>query len=292
MTAIPTSSNHRSGVVRPAPFGVVELRVGHGLGQEPDDLTGRARSASGIDQAPAAASARTPAGFGARSAAAPRSSGDVVQSNQPSPHGVDQQGARPELTEWSAAVSTRALGRHEKRSGDRSMIRSSVTCVRRMDSQRDVPWGQRCRNQDVDAAASGRLHEAMQLCGRRTREPGPRPRIQERRHAPLVLGRERWPEKDDPGQQKPPRATDRPANLVDGDSQLDQLGSPHHAELLLSSSANGVGQVHHPQRGQRDRSRRHGERRLWTTHRERPTLWTERTLLRLRHLDVARHVAR
>jgi hypothetical protein len=79
---------------QPAPLGVVELRVGHGLGEEPrrPDEDGEVRFGDrpgagrcfGQDRPQHSASVRPPRLDPVC---------DVVQSNQPSPHGVDHEGA-------------------------------------------------------------------------------------------------------------------------------------------------------------------------------------------------------
>ena len=135
MTAIPTSSNHRSGVVSRRPSASWSSGLAMTSRRSRDDLTRTARSASGIDQAPAAASARSarsiPRPFGRRASIQCATSSSRTSRRRT----ASTTRARAGADGMVAAVSTRALDRHEKRKGDRSMIRSSVTCVRRMDTQ-------------------------------------------------------------------------------------------------------------------------------------------------------------
>jgi hypothetical protein len=133
MIAIATSSIHRSGVVRRPPSLSWSSGLSHAAGSVDERDSRRARSASGTDHAPAAASAnarrRRTLPFGRRTSiqwltSSSRTSRRWTASMSNARHS-DSSGD-------IAAESTTARGRHENLSGPRSTTRSSVKLLRRI----------------------------------------------------------------------------------------------------------------------------------------------------------------
>lgn len=146
----------------------------------------------------------------------------------------------------SAAASTTARARHEKRNGPRSTMRSFEQMGAANRHPPDVAGAARRRHEYVYRLARYCLRDAVQGCGGGSRQPRPGAGREQRRDQTLIRARQTGLQQHDPRQQQSPGTAQLPPQRSDGDPAVENLPASGHMELGMGVVAQGRWELHPP----------------------------------------------